>query len=211
MQSIFEEWRRQDGDSTSFISDGIIDQHLWEKAPRKVLFLLKEAYNGESDKGYDLCKVIRNEWQGAKYKIWWLASYWAYGAHRYDGINIPEFPDTECAWQAASRSLLASAVVNIKKSDGKSSSDMADIGAHANKHRALLWRQIELINPDIVICGGTWEVVSTLWGKPERVYDRVHRINGKVFVDCYHPANHYPNALNYYAFMGLVHGASLFR
>ena len=101
--------------------------------------------------------------------------------------------------------------MNIKKSGGKSSSDMDDIERHAKDHKDLLWEQIELINPDMVICGGTWGTVQPLWDEVTPLYDRIWKVRGRLFVDCYHPANQYAHMLNYYSLMGLIHGARLFQ
>lgn len=52
------------------------------------------------------------------------------------------------------------AITNLKKSGGGGSSDMADILSYA-KHSSELWtKEIKLINPDIVVCCGTFSIVK---------------------------------------------------
>src|SRR2546425_11409725 len=81
-----------------FISDGIIDPTRWAGARRKVLLLLKEAYGEpESADDWDLRDVIREEWQGPKYKIWWTAASWCYAALNLVP-QIPAFPSAEETW-----------------------------------------------------------------------------------------------------------------
>ena len=216
MTALLREWKESDGQGHHFISDGIIDAEKWHRAPRKVLFLLKEAYDEDKDAAdWDLCELIRDEWGRAKHKVWRTAAYWAYGLHYYTPEYIPKILSNEQGYEKcreiASEALLGSAVVNIKKSDGKLSSDMEEIGDHAKLHRTRLWQQIDLINPDIIICGNTWETIHNLWETPVQRYDCIWEIQGRLFVDCYHPANRYPHMLNYYSLMGLVHGARLFQ
>ncbi|MBX9906080.1 MAG: hypothetical protein K2Y31_17170 [Burkholderiales bacterium] len=182
-----------------FIKDGIIDIHRWEHAPRKVLLLLKEAY-GEEDatEGYDLRKVIRDEWNGPKYKIWWTAAYWCYAIH-HSKSTFSKFPSDDEAYALASESLLSSATINVKKSNGKSISDSDEITQHAMRDGDLIRLQIELINPEIVICGNTWGAVQHLWPDAVPTYDLVWKHDSRYFIDFWHPANQFPNALNYYA------------
>lgn len=54
-----ERWRCRHGNGR-FIWDGIIHKERWGEAPRKVLFLLKEAYAGEAwPDGFDLPCYVR--------------------------------------------------------------------------------------------------------------------------------------------------------
>lgn len=183
----------------SFIKDGIINIDLWNRAPKKVLLILKEAY-GEQDasEGYDLRQVISEEWRGPKYKIWWTAAYWCYAIHQSTGA-MPRIPSNDQCYALASQSLLASATINVKKSDGKSFSDFNDIAQHAQVDGEFLRAQVELINPEIIICGNTWEAISHLWPNAVSTYDFVWKDSSRFFIDFWHPANQFPNELNYYA------------
>jgi hypothetical protein len=188
-----------------FIRDGIIDSGRWSQAQRKVLFILREAH-GEADDivGWDLREVIRNEWEGPKYKIWWTIAYWAYGILRASPDHFPPMPDDDIAFEAAREALLSTAAINIKKSGGSSSSDWEDLVSYANEDGALIRQQIELIAPEIVVCGNVWSLIQDLWQGSRQVYDGVWIANGRAFIDFWHPANQFPNRLNYYALAALL-------
>jgi hypothetical protein len=102
------------------------------------------------------------------------------------------------------RSLLSSACLNIKKSAGDSNSNNDDVQFYADHDGDLIKREIELISPDIVISGSTWWAVKQLWPAARQVYDLVWKTDTLSFIDFWHPANQFPNALNYYALGCLI-------
>lgn len=188
-----------------FIKDGIIDPDRWNVAPRKILLFLKEAYNDpDNPEDDDLRAVIREDWKGAKYKLWWTAAYWCYAIHHGDFKSIPPFPSDEKSFELASESLLSSAFINVKKSSGKSQSENDDIEFYAKKDGDLISKQIGLINPDIVICGNVWWCSSYLWPESKQIYDLVWRNGDTYFIDYWHPAYQISNQLNYYALGSLL-------
>ncbi len=100
-----------------FIRDGIIDVSRWQTANRKVLFLLREAYDRKKrPEGYDLRQVIREKWKGPKTKTWWTVANWAFAALHGTSDRIP--PLTEDSKQQRREALLSAAVVNLKKARG---------------------------------------------------------------------------------------------
>jgi len=189
-----------------FIEDGIIDLPRWQKAEKKILLLLKEAYG---DYG-DLCWLIREEWKGPKYKVWWTASYWLYAIHKLSGKGIPAFPKTEKEFGECVELLLSAAVINIKKSNGKTSSDQEGILRYAQADGDLLAEQISLISPDIIICGYTYDCFSEFWpDKIEKVGDTdlVFKTGNQIVINWWHSANQYPNELCFYALAAVITNA----
>jgi len=212
MKALFKEWKESKRHAGgNFIEDGVIDKNKWEQSKLKVLFLLKEAYktdNWGKEKPLNLCNHIR-EWEGPKYKIWHTVSQWAYGLHKLDETrDVVLFPEEEKDKDQIKTglrdALFASAVVNIKKSEGNSTSDDVDLLAYVEDDWDRILQQIKLINPHIIICGNTWSnIVKKHLDKNNLKYVKtsewVYEYDGLIFVDFWHPANHYPNKLNYYA------------
>ncbi len=156
--------------------------------------------------GWDLCGKIRDEWQGPKYKVWWTASYWAYVAHRLACGEAAPFPDKE--EDRCREALLGSATINIKKSMGRSASDLGELEDYAARDKDLLREQVRLITPEIVICGYTWDILHKhCWPEAEQVHDLVWKAEGYTFIDFWHPANQYPDRLCYYALGRLLSAA----
>lgn len=71
--------------------------------------------------------------------------------------------------------------------------------------RTFIKNQIELIDPDVVVCGYTWPHVKHLWPEAQAGgYDGVWRVSRRVFIDFWHPAYQIPDELKYYALACLV-------
>ena len=127
-RDVLEKWQASRLHATeTFVSYGPIDPDRWLKIERRVLFLAKEAYGDiKPGKTWDLPELVREEWKRPKYNFWWTLGYWAYGIQRLTNGPIPSSPMAGQLWKEVTESVLASAVVNIKKSGGRSSSnDMA--------------------------------------------------------------------------------------
>lgn len=201
LDKLFFEWsNREHHRGKGFIRDGIIDEIRWFRTHQKVLLLLKEAYGEhEGELKWDLCKLIREEWKGPKHHIWHQAASWCYAAQNIKS-NDKRFPTKEEAADA----LLQAAFINIKKSDGLSASDNEEIARYAQKDGDLIKRQIELIEPAIILCGNTWSAVKYLWPEAQEDYDMVWKTENFTFVDFWHPAGRFPDGLAYYALVCLL-------
>ena len=209
-QALLKKWRaRPRHAKETFISDGPIDPNRWQKVERRVLFLAKEAY-GEMGPGetWDLPELIREEWKGPKHKLWWTVGYWAYGIQRLTNGPIPSSPmDGEC-WEEVTEALLASAVLNVKKSSGRSSSSDDNLRKYVVEDGDLLKQQVECLNPHVLVCCNTWHLVrEDLWPHAKRVSELVYGMDGMLVLDFWHPANQYPNVMNYYTALALLHQA----
>jgi len=191
-------------DKRSFIKDGIIDEKKWIASPLRILFILKEAYDKDGD-GYDLRHTIREEWRGPKHKMWRLAGSLASALTQIScGFN-PYFEDDNTAEVAAKEALLSSAIVNLKKSNGKSSSRLDDVKHFAEIDADEISKQITIINPKVIICGNTWSIVEEFIIKDAtRIHEMVWKTESKIIFDIWHPANRYPNQLNYWALVGVA-------
>src|SRR5260221_318629 len=118
------------------IKDGVIDEEAYAAANPRVLFVLKEPNGWE---GEDLRAVLR-----AKDEGWHPLARW--GAGILNGFPPYATVDTPAMRRAALR---RSAVINLKKQAGGSSSRSEVINAFAFLHRAILRDQIATIGPRI--------------------------------------------------------------
>lgn len=193
----------------AFVRDGPIDWKKWSKVSCRVLFLAKEAY-GESEFGrsWDLSRLVREEWKGPRYKFWWTLGYWAYGIQRLRTGHIPVSPFSKELSKDVTESVLATSIVNIKKSGGTSSSDEDDLEQYMRQDSRLISEQVKYLGPDVVVCCSTWALAkSFMWPNAEQVSERVHRVDDMLVLDYWHPANRFPNVLGYYAAVALLHQA----
>ena len=80
---------------------------------------------------------------------------------------------------------------------------------YAEYDRTELRREIELIDPTIIVCGYTITSLNVIMGY--NIKDRQNsnlyyftRLNGHdvIVLDYYHPSNRYPDIMNYYGLIG---------
>jgi len=203
MESLFQEWEaahKRKG-YERFIRDGIVSLEDWYGQPTpKICYLLKEAYS--NDAGYDLAKKLKNDnpWQmWKKVAVWTEAIFQAFG----DGKEY----DQERIQANIRRNTNRIAVINVKKSNGQSESDYKELEDCAIEDRDFLCRELDIVNPDIIVCGYTSHCLRAIlgndWKNNKTAMTLFGEWNGKLVIDYYHPASQYPNSVNYYALMSI--------
>ena len=203
-EELLAEWRRRPRHAgATFVADGAIDPARWGRV-KKVLFLLKEAYGEAEDGGdWDLRTAILNEWTGPKYSIWHTAAALSYLCQRAHGTSKPPFPPREENVDVLREALFASAAVNIKKSGGASASVEEDVAVYAREDGDLISRQVQLLAPHIVICGGTWGFTEAIGLKAVQIGRRLWRGGGTYYVEFWHPSYRVPREMMYDALWGI--------
>ena len=185
-EALLDEFRQRDWHrSPGFVRDGILDPQRWGKRPR-VLFLLKEAHDRSSvRRDWDLREFLREV--GTKYRMWSAAASWASVAQGRDGASMRPYLDLMSDSNELRESLLSSAVVNLKKSNGVSRSENDDLDLWVKRDGDLTRRQIELIAPQIVICGSTWERAARLWSAAN-LGNNFYKVGDLLVMDFWHPS-----------------------
>ena len=186
----FNVWREKYPDSV-LITDGIIDTELWKNSKIKILFLLKEAYG----KKRHLPDYINQS--KAKGRTFIPLAQWAYAIQEITKKKkLSIFSKNK---SIINPPLLSSAVINIKKVNGKKSSDNKDLVKYVNENWEEIKKQINTINPDIIVCGNTWSLIHSKLQDSTVISDRVYKTDNYIFIDFWHPANRTSNIMNYYA------------
>lgn len=189
LNALFAEWRiRCAGDGSGFTADGVIGEAEveWVKARPRVLFLLKEPHDrGGVLKacGHDLRVLFRNpEKFGQNRKtVEKRIGAWAYELRALAGDPVID----------AHAALMASAVMNLKKTGGGAAACDRELIAFAWEHRPFILRQLAILSPDVVVCGGTFRHVREVMGgfEPVGVEALVYWREGVLWVDHHHPAS----------------------
>jgi len=193
-----------------FNEDGIINPNVWYNQNKKVLFVLKEAYheqvqNENGCQPYNLAKELSTK--GPWNSIWNRVAEWSYGIHNttYENIALYNYNlGEENSKTIMNEYLNRIAIINIKKSGGRSKSESKDLDIYAKEDAEELRKQIfDIILPNIIVCGYTFEQFNSILEIP---IDKKNNHNDNWFyfvgdmiiIDFYHPANQYPALLNYY-------------
>ena len=133
-----------------FIRDGIVCEEQWEKQQTpKVCYFLKEAYTS-NENGYNLVEDLHDCEQ--PWTMWRKIAIWTQAIHNAFSQNMSEY-DEEVLRSHEKEIIDRIAVVNVKKSNGENSSNYEDLEKYAIEDRAEIKRELEIIRPDIIVCG----------------------------------------------------------
>ena len=212
--ALFAGWKELVYAQTSaiFVSDGIVDEHEWENAPVKVLYLLKEV-NG-----------AKEEWDERDY----LAKYnekqsyikthsptidvltkWQYGISHGGRKSWLCVAKEACQRDVQTQLLRQICLVNIKKTAGGGLVDWNKFDAYFKQeiNRRNLKEQLSYYYPDVVICGGTaWYLCQVMgwdyqnWKQTSRGV-RYYQAGSTTYVDFCHPNNRGPKNLIYFGLL----------
>ena len=200
-----------------FISDGIVDKDCYENSSSKICFFLKEAYSKESDEDWSLTEWLNN---GAMTRMWGNVAEWTYGITNTTQTVIK--PKPSLTKEEKSQIIRNISIVNVKKSNGFVQSNYEDLLKYANEDADFLRKELEILNPDIIVCGNNSSLLRVLFGATvhnDKVLDdgdidiEFMRKNGyvihenKIIIDFYHPANQYPSMMNYYSICAIYQQA----
>lgn len=190
------EWFASYGDETiDFIYDGPTDYEAWIRNPLRILCLFKEAFGGGRWNHAHAIKQDNGLFRvsgGANQAMHYRTIEWLYALEKAI-LGEPFDVDHERAndYPAAREVMLRSAWVNIKKANGLSKSNYANLSEVLVRDHAFLAKQIELLNPKIVLCGNTFSVAKPfLFADAERIAgtDFSHITpSGVIVIDAYHP------------------------
>ena len=197
---LFSQWKNYIAgcgeNADTFVPDGMASNAYLE-APVRILFFFKEAYGGP----FDLRNLLKN---GASRKgedddlTWPNIARWVYMLFQ------PETPtwdtpleDEQYVLQLKRKYLPFISVVNIKKINGISNSKNKDLNDHFKRDRIFLNTQLNLYQPDLIICGGTASWYEKLDIPRKREHLESENVNVWLETDaggrknlvfyCYHP------------------------
>jgi len=183
------------------ILDGIIDPERFITAKYKVLWILKEPYDDFDEDGtpfgggWDLKAVIKSknsihEYTGGKptfkpmvYASWGILNDF----YLWDDMNNVEKDPSML------NALKSVAYINVKKLPGRKSTHYSICNEAYKSHKDLLLEQIELINADIIIGGGTLHHFIKdlqLSGVERHTQGSANFFlnDNKIYIQAYHPA-----------------------
>lgn len=170
IKKLFESWKNKSPSGrinhrhNGFIEDGIVNTEEWfsnnkgkENENRKILLVLKEAYGLDTS----LIDFIRNQSYESAPKIWKRISQIVDGILETTVEKIKPF--SENITYNYNEIINNIAVINLKKSDGKSTSDCDEILEYARYDGNEIKKQINMIKPNIIIFGSTFWIVNEIY------------------------------------------------
>ena len=196
LNKLFAEWKqKRKKEAERMCLDGIICEKNYERANPKLLFVAKEPNNPERP-GSNYREGFSKE---VKHTFSKRLCEWAYGV--WNGFpSLSEFDakaDTDKLEVMRSISFM-----NLKKVGGTGKADHEKIRSVTNRDKDLLRRQIEIIDPDIIIGGvrgiSPWSLLFPIIAFQNCGFDiPVARVGRVRVIDFYHPSYRVPRAMSY--------------
>jgi len=187
MDELFNEWKPLVlSDADHFVEDGIICQETWNSVNCKVLFILKET----NDYKGNIAKLINESVTSRpKSKLWLRPTFHNIGRWAYGLLNFPESVNSyKAAHKERKKSLLSCSFINIKKTTGGRIAGKS-VELSAIKYASFLRKQIEILSPDIIVFGGTYQTIKDhVLPELKKESHRVHKFNNAVCINANHPA-----------------------
>ncbi|MFC1577641.1 hypothetical protein ACFL36_01390 [Thermodesulfobacteriota bacterium] len=207
-EQLLEEWQNKYV-GQDFVKDGIMNSDSWNEAPCKILFILKESYHKKNDKGPWDMRELGDYGKPFGGKTFLKTAYLAYLLIQLASGKPLKFPRAE-EKQKVDEAFIASAIINVKKPVGNSSSENLNLINYAKDDAKLLQRQIELIDPQIIVCGGTWGILnSTVFVNPDEIADRVWKTNLGLVIDFWHPGTPATGEMMFNAFCWIANQGNI--
>jgi len=169
-----------------FVADGLVCADGWHQAEPRVLFILGAPDHRRDDLCGHLREVVRC---GSAHELWKSPTYhnlgrWAYGLQHYEEV----VPSGKTADRHRKAALLSSALIHLRKTVA-APTDTHDIAHHARTFAPFLKRQIEILNPDIVVLCKTLDLLKQhVLPELARVEPHVHQLGHRIFIETPHPS-----------------------
>ena len=199
-----KEYKNDKVDIKSFSRDGFVDVKIWTSPildGKRVLYIAREA-NAIGQRFVDDGRFyLKDEESSRKKRIFQrIIAMQNIIKARLDGNIKNEY--TYSDFNEIKKQI---AFMNINKRGGSSSTDFKELNKYAEKYNEFIKREIEIINPDYIICCGSyWQIIDHVYDyfkskkewenrkKSEPDIDMYYKldINGKIVpaINVYHPA-----------------------
>ena len=149
----------------------------------------------------------------SNYRIWRRAAEWTKGILSTT-VDMPVEEYKRLEGKDSEQQIQNIAILNLKKAPGGSVAQWEAVEAYAQADIELIAKEIEIIDPAIVLFGGTFcffqraytEAVYEMNGE---LHDCYGMLAGKerLLIDYWHPANYYPAITSYYGIAGIYQAA----
>ena len=193
----FDSIKKKENRQDSPIYDGIVDIDRYLSASPKILWILKEPYDEPTGGGggYSITEDVLACGEKMTNKAPFAPiAYVTYSVFnkflKYSEMDL--VTEDPRIWEA----LKNIAYINVNKFPAKTTSDMEIVASHYQKNRDLLKKQIDAINPDIVIAGNILHLFyndfnltrqDLVSGGPGKSAEFCRK-DGRLFINAYHPS-----------------------
>lgn len=176
------------------VRDGIVDPDKYMKCNKRILWVLKEVNgSGDTDQGgWDMRHALKENLKEGYVKADWKRTFSSIVYVTYGIIHNKSWNDTIDQFPGNAGVVHEIAFINVKKIPGKARSYKKELRDNYEKYKDLLFRQIDAIDPDIIIFGGTFFLFENdikVDSKTDFGTCTLYQATNKIFIKAYHPQN----------------------
>lgn len=185
------------------------ENELWSNSDRKIVFLMKDT-NNNPNQDYREWLGRQNESE-IKHKFFKNIALWLFGILNTNiNGNFPKFEDAfNIEFLTKIFDEKPFAIINCKKESGKGSIHNYALINYINNFGIYLKKQIEILNPNIIVCGGSGVVINIAKEiiYPEYKFEKINswiHFNKQIkviLIDSYHPSARISYEKNYIGMM----------
>lgn len=179
------------------VTDGIVDAELYFDSYPKIMWILKEANDNNEESGsWDMKSAIKSLKTPHGVRKGWAATFHKIIYTMYGILNDESYEDMQFIQHNPEMidALNHIAFINIKKTPGAASANGNLLTHFYAKDKDLILEQINLSNPDVIICAGTFDYIkadlnelSALGDKTEMGIIHHYTTSTRLVIDAYHP------------------------
>jgi hypothetical protein len=180
VDQLFRLWRDARPEYVHFSDDGILLDELWKIQKPRIAFVLKEPNDGFHNirgRGYGP--------SGSSPVFWRNINMWSYTvAQRFNGHAV-SFDEAVKRKEDVVDDI---AYINLKKWDQwRSVSNRRDIQGYVDRDWDFIWRQITLLEPDVLLCCATYPFIEKRL-RAQHLGLGVYATGRTIIIDFYHPS-----------------------
>ena len=202
--SMFQSWRT---DRPGFVKDGVVSEQDYLASSPSIVFILKEV-NDPGGGGWDLRKDLRD---GGRRQTWDNVARWVHGIRNRGQVDDWRNQYEEISEGFRVEILRSICVINLKKSPGTHTTEMASLARVAKEDAGRIQAQYAIYDPELTICGGTGDLFRTVvghenleWRQTRRGIWWYQRTPGKIVIAYAHPEARVQHSLLHYGLIDAV-------
>ena len=201
---LFQSWRT---DRPGFVDDGVVSEQDYLASSPSIVVILKEV-NDPDGGGWDLRQFLRD---GGRTQTWDNVARWVHGIRNREQVD--DWPNQyyEISGRFRVEILRSICAINLKKSPGTHTTEIASLARIANEDAVRIQAQYAIYDPDLTICGGTGELFRTVvghenleWRQTRRGIWWHQRAPGKIVINYAHPGARVQDSLLHYGLIDAV-------
>ena len=201
---LFQSWRV---DRPGFVDDGVVSEQDYVASSPSIVVILKEVNDLEGG-GWDLRQFLRD---GGRPQTWDNVARWVHGIRNRGQVDDWPNQYEKISGTLRVEILRSICAINLKKSPGTHTTEMASLARIANEDAVRIQAQYAIYDPDLTICGGTGDLFRTVvghenleWRQTRRGIWWYQRAPGKIVIAYVHPEARVQDSLLHYGLIDAV-------